>query len=1313
MKYFKLILIVILLASINAAGQKNYVYNFKRYANEQGLSQSQVADIEQDKMGRMWIATYSGGVTILDGITEKYINRQNGLPSFTTTSLFLDKNNNMWIGTGDGPCYYDGYSINIPVFTEEIKKLYILDIIQDDNGLIWLATDQGIWYSKNDTVYLADVALMQYPFFNISKQPETGNLWFSSGLGDIYILDKNEIKRSRLAHTGTALSEDFYFVNPNYFLTATTRGIYEYEITETDTILKSRRLNNKHVNTLEFDNEKQLWAGTDESGLYIFDNQGETQHITAYQGVGYNRIYKIFKDKHHNMWVGTDGAGVSLFKGFRFSEILIEEIYQPSFVMDLYIDYQENIWIASDGQGVVKISKEKNTLYNTKNGLSNNFTTDITGDGKGNIYVATNNGITVINNNTFKYLQKPNHLVTNLIESMIIDHKGRLWAGTYGHGVQCLNADLLLSSANGLSDDYLWDIFESSDHKIYAATDEGVNIIKNDKVIDTINIQDGLLSENVISIIEDKHNNMWFASEGGVSWYNGKKLIFYHIDELCNSNVIYSIIEDGFGRIMLGTENGIVILSADKSGGIHSTYQFSKNDGFFGIECNSDAVVKDKNDNIYWGTINGVTRHIPSREWHTKMVASPSLNSIELSDENENLISFADSISPWYNLPVNLILPANKNNLTIHFSAPEFLYSTELRYKYKLEGLDQEWSKPVKQNQVNYNHLAPGSYTFKLQTLHADFPSKPAGEESFSFIIETPIYQTWWFRTIIIALTITIVLLFWNYRIYALRQRKVKLQKLVRERTNQLSKQKNELEIANREIRRSAKLKEQFLANTSHEMRTPLNVIIGYSNLLQNSDLNNQQNKYVENIRSSGEHLKVIINDLLDLSKIEADKMELITTSFDYRRVIINTFNIFRIEAESKGIDAEVEIKRPIHKIMGDPVRLTQIISNLLRNAVKFTEKGSININTREEIISNKKLNLHIRIEDTGIGIPEDKTDKIFNSFTQVSGDMTRKYGGTGLGLSIVKKLVDLHQGTIKLDSKINKGTVFQIVLPFEIATEEKLPKTEKENIKYSRSLSGLSILIVDDNELNLSLAIETLYKFNNSIHTDVAYNGKEAIEKLEKENFDLIIMDIQMPVMDGYEATRKIRERKDLKGRVPILGMTAHAMKDERQKCLDLGMNEYLSKPFSPNELLNRIHLILNIEPPMDDDKPIVILKSNGKFKSFNIDKIKSIVGDSVEKEVKYLKMFHKNAPELLQNISNGLAEKDFNKVKVSAHSLKSTFRYYGADKLMEYSRTIEELAPNNEENAIRELVINLENGWKEIDAELVKYFEKANDEN
>ncbi len=1308
MRNIALIIILIGISLAHLSAQRSYKYNFDRYANEQGLSQGQVFDITQDQAGQIWIATYSGGVTILDGISEKYLTQKNGLPSYSTTSLLLDHKNRMWIGTSNGPCYYNGYTIKRPHISEEIKKLFVWDVAADQNHQIWLATDQGIWYIKNDTAYPADKTIMQYPFYRISKQPGDGSLWFFSGFAGIRKLNNDQLHKIKLPVTDGALIETLIFSSSEHAYAGTTKGLFEIKLSRRDTTLVNHYISDHHITCGDIDEHGRLWVGTDEAGLYIFNTNGEKQNISAYQGIGHNRVYKIFRDKKNSIWIGTDGAGAYLFKGFRFSELRIKELFQPSFIMGVHFDKQDNLWVTSEGQGAVKIGKNKNTHYTINNGLNSNFTKDVTSDSKGNIYISTYNGITVIKKNKITYLRSPADMVTNLIEVVFVDHKDRAWAGTLGHGVQCINTKKLYSSANGLVSDYIWDIYESRNHKkLYIATDEGINIIENGKITDTINRKDGMRNQVMSSIIQDSHGNMWFASEGGLTWYNHEKLIYYPINELCSNNIIYSIIEDRFGRLLIGTENGIVLLVIDEYGTIHSTHQFSKNTGFFGIECNSNAVTKNKDGQIFWGTVNGVTRHIPSKKWHTNMVAQPYIRSVELNDETVRIHNYADSIKPWFNLPENLKLPYNQNNITIHYGAPEFYYNDKLLYRYKLQGLDDDWSKPTKQTQVSYNHLAAGNYKFQVQTLHKDFIGKPAGTNNFTFLIKTPFYQTWWFRIIFSITIISMALLFWNYRIYALRQRKVTLQKLVRERTRQLSTQKNQLEKANREIKRSARLKEQFLANTSHEMRTPLNVIIGYGNLLLNSSLTSQQKTYMENIRSSGEHLKVIINDLLDLSKIEADKVELNKTTFNYRRIILNTFNIFRIEAENKGLKANLNIQRPINQVVGDPVRLTQIISNLLRNAIKFTEKGSVGISTREIPLEENKIKMEIRVTDTGIGIPKDKLSHIFNSFTQVTGDLTRKYGGTGLGLSIVQKLVTLHKGKINVWSKPEEGTTFLIEIPYQISKEEEQPLVDDYQIQKAQSLNHLRILIVDDNEINLSLAIETLHRFNDTIKTDVAYNGKEALIKHNEADFDLIIMDIQMPEMDGYEATKNIRNQKGAKGQIPILGMTAHAMKDERSKCLDLGMNEYLSKPFSPSELLQKIGevLELSIETGTSESKT----RQGSNLKTIDISKIKQIVGDSIEKEHKYLKMLQTNAPNLIKKIESGLQNKNLQDAKVAAHSLKSTFRYYGAHELMELSRKIEELSSNgnNHNEDINSYLERIKEQWKAVAAELEAYFE------
>lgn len=1285
------------------------IYNFDRFAQKQGLSQGQVFDIKQDVNGRIWVATYSAGITIIDGNKETYLTKADGLPGSSTTSLYRDYQNNMWIGTNKGVCYYDGYSIKTPSTIQNNETLSVWDIEEDSNHTIWLATDQGIWFVRNDTIRPYNQELIQYPFYHISKQPSEKQLWFLSGVVGIYSLENHVIKEQDINLSNDIIVEVIYFINDNHLLLGTTTGLIEIKRENEEASIIKKTLKNKHVVSIAFDSDNQLWAGTDEDGLFIFDKAGDIKQITAYQGIGHNRIYSLFKDENENMWVGTDGAGVSLFKGFQFSELRIDELHQPSFITALHIDKKGNLWGGTENQGIVRLSKNGIKHHNTTNGLIDNNVRSVTSDDYGKVYIATNNGITIINNHNKSYLRKPKDLVTNLIEHLLIDYKGRLWAGSFGHGVQCVTDQKLFSSANGLTGDYIWDIFESSDNKLYIGTDEGVTIIENDRIIDTINIEDGLLNQAVSDITEDRFGNIWIAAEEGLYCYNKEKSKYYPLEKLGNSNIIYSVITDLFNHVLIGTENGIIVLNTDEEGNIISTKRYSKNEGFFGIECNANAVTIDKTGNIYWGTTQGITKQIAAQNWHTQMVSSPRITAIEISEKQGEVYKYADSITPYSLLPINLKLPHNKNNITIQIGSSELFHKEKMRFRYKLEGLDKEWSVPGTQTHINYNHLSPGVYTFAVQSLHADFPQLEADTSYYTFKINTPIYSTWWFRIIIFVTGTSIILLLWNYRIYALRRRKITLQKLVRERTSQLSEQKNALEKANREIRQSAELKEEFLANTSHEMRTPLNVVIGFSNLLLNENLTILQKKYTENIRHSGEHLKVIIGDLLDLSVIEANKLKMVNKPFNYRRVIINTFNMLKSGGEIKGLKMSLNIGKPANNVIGDAVRLTQIVSNLLRNAIKFTENGFVEIKTYETPIDNTTTQLHILIKDSGIGIPENKFGQIFKSFTQVTGKLTRKYGGAGLGLSIVKKLVDLHNGSINLASTNGEGSIFHVTLKYEISQSAERSLVKNTKIEKDHALAGKKILIVDDNEINLSLAIETLTQYNTSIITEVAYNGIEACKLVDKNSYDLVIMDIQMPEMNGYEATTQIRKRRDEKAKIPILGMTAHAMKDERKKCIDIGMNDYLSKPFSPNTLLHKIKSLLQIDATEE-----VGHNPNGQpnipmFKHLDIQKIKAIVGDSLEKEQKYLKMLQQTVPVTMQKMTDGIAQENLQQIKVTAHSLKSTFRYYGADKLTQLCLEIEKQATEIQFESIPNLAIEVLEQWKKIEQELDVYFKNS----
>lgn len=370
----------------------------------------------------------------------------------------------------------------------------------------------------------------------------------------------------------------------------------------------------------------------------------------------------------------------------------------------------------------------------------------------------------------------------------------------------------------------------------------------------------------------------------------------------------------------------------------------------------------------------------------------------------------------------------------------------------------------------------------------------------------------------------------------------------------------------------SKRLKQQFLANMSHEIRTPMNAIIGTVNLLEKSQLDGKQNKYINIIKTSADNLLVIINDILDISKIESGKFTIEKINFNLREKVMHVYESLKVKAEEKGLELNIVYSPSLSEFYkGDPVRITQVLINLTGNAIKFTDKGSVTIDVKQ--CSEKEGGVCFSVIDTGIGIAEDKMKFIFESFTQESSDTTRKFGGTGLGLTISKQLVELMGGELKLKSQQGKGSVFMFTLPMEVATactDENKTDSGKKELK---ARPGLRILLAEDNKFNQMVAEDTLNTLLPELTMVMVENGKEAIAKLKSEKFDLVIMDIHMPEMDGYEATQFIRTQlpSPLNG-VPIMAMTANVIAEEIDKCFIAGMNAYVSKPFNQDDLLRKI---------------------------------------------------------------------------------------------------------------------------------------------
>ena len=370
--------------------------------------------------------------------------------------------------------------------------------------------------------------------------------------------------------------------------------------------------------------------------------------------------------------------------------------------------------------------------------------------------------------------------------------------------------------------------------------------------------------------------------------------------------------------------------------------------------------------------------------------------------------------------------------------------------------------------------------------------------------------------------------------------------------------------------------KERFLASMSHEIRTPLNGILGFTKvLLQNKDLSVEQKKQLDAIKSSGDILLVIINDILDLSKIEAGKLSLEETPIDLTAITRQAIDTFEVKADEKKIKIHQKTSESIpNMVLGDSVRISQILLNILSNAIKFTpENGAISVESSAEVTDSQKLKITIKIQDSGIGIPKDKIESIFEPFVQTSDDTARKYGGTGLGLSIVKKLVEMMNGSIRVESEIGEGTTFTISIILsnytDFSKEIQSPIVEQN---FNFNITETKILLAEDNHINQLLATTVLEQFGYKV--TCAENGKIAVEIIEKEQFDIILMDLMMPEMDGYEATLMIRK---MGNSIPIIALTADVTAVDIEKCYKVGMNDYVTKPFDPDNLNKKIALLIN----------------------------------------------------------------------------------------------------------------------------------------
>jgi len=505
--------------------------------------------------------------------------------------------------------------------------------------------------------------------------------------------------------------------------------------------------------------------------------------------------------------------------------------------------------------------------------------------------------------------------------------------------------------------------------------------------------------------------------------------------------------------------------------------------------------------------------------------------------------------------------------------------------------------------------------------------------------------------------------------------------------------------------------KQHFLSNMSHEIRTPLNAIIGFTKVISKTSLSEKQQEYVSAIKSSGDTLIVLINDILDLAKVDAGKMTFEQEPFEMAVSISAMLHLFDTKIQEKNLLLVKEYDEKIpHLLLGDSVRLNQIILNLVSNAVKFTLKGTITVSVRLLNEDEETAYIEIAVTDTGIGIPENKIATIFENFQQATSGTSRLYGGTGLGLAIVKQLVEMQGGNISVESKIEEGTRFSVKLSFTKTQIER--KATKEIVEFEKDIKNVRVLVAEDIPLNQLLMRTLLDDFG--FVFDIAGNGIIAIEKLKAKSYDIILMDLQMPEMNGFEATEYIRNKMNSK--IPIIALTADVTTVDLAKCKSVGMDDYISKPVDERLLYSKIvELIKSSSYKKSNDTEVKIVQSE-KSKFIDLSYLTQRTKSDPKLMMEMISLYLEQTPPLISTMKQGLQDKDWNSLQSAVHKMIPSFSIMGISKDFEHiARKVQEYANNIQEQTagIPHLVLQLEDVCAEACKELEEEFDHIKNAN